>query len=443
MKNELILLCVLFPFFLFAQPSSQKEVTAELIDLHEVTGDDENFEGYERLKEKIGEAEIVMLGEQSHGDATTFQTKIKLIKYLHQEMGFEILAFESSLYECDRAWSMMQQGHDAKDAFAKGLNPMWSTLEEFNPLFEYVGQQMVQDPLMIAGFDSQLTGKIGVDYFAKDLTAYIASFADVTPYQKDIEKLQAFINTTRALEKVKKKKATQYMTCAQRLIDLVESNPNSERSSFWRQTLTGLKVFVSDHSLGTDDRDQKMAENLTWLKEKYPGKKIICWGATSHFLYNSSTVQMEEERIRKALGDYYLTHSMMGDYVKEKYGDAVYTIGFIAHEGSFGAFGMSTLAQPKTNSLEYLIGKSPNDNYFLPLQNLSLQNYVSRPLGHQYMTNDIAKVMDAVVFNRYMRKPYTDWDYLLYLVPENNMGPKRLAKMKKALEERKKREKVQ
>jgi len=41
-----------------------------------------------------------MLGEQSHGEATTYETKIKLIKFLHQEMDFDILAIESGFYDC-------------------------------------------------------------------------------------------------------------------------------------------------------------------------------------------------------------------------------------------------------------------------------------------------------------------------------------------------------
>lgn len=61
-----------------------------LFFLHEVKDNDENFAGFEKFKNAIGDAKIVMLGEQSHTDATTFETKIKLIKYLHQEMGFDI-----------------------------------------------------------------------------------------------------------------------------------------------------------------------------------------------------------------------------------------------------------------------------------------------------------------------------------------------------------------
>ncbi len=194
-------------------------------------------------------------------------------------------------------------------------------------------------------------------------------------------------------------------------------------------------------NLDTDNRDQQMAENLIWLKEKYPNKKIICWGATSHFLYNSSLIKMEDKKMQKIGDDYYANHRMMGDYIKEKYGDDVYTIGFIAHEGSFGFNRPITIDSPLKNSLEYLIGKAENANYFLPLKNISLEGYSSRPLGHQYMTTDIAKVMDGVVFNRYMRRPYTDWELLFYIFPENSMWKKKKERFIQYSKERKQRKK--
>ena len=111
-------------------------------------------------------------------------------------------------------------------------------------------------------------------------------------------------------------------------------------------------------------------KNLIWLKEKYPGKKIICWGATSHFLYNSSLIKVADKKVQKEMGDYYQNNSLMGDYIKEKYRDEVYTIGFIAHEGFYGLNKVINIEPPSINSLEYLIGQLSEDNYFLPLKEI-------------------------------------------------------------------------
>lgn len=438
MKKIIILFFLFFSITINAQKTIPEQINARLVDLHKVGNNDENFEGFERIKNEIGDAQIVMLGEQSHTDATTFETKIKLIKYLHQEMGFEILAFESSIYDCNKAWSMIQNGHDVKDAIAKGIFDIWSVLEELNPLYQYFEKSLTfEKPLMLAGFDSQINAKLASDYFAKDLTSYLATFENASLYQKEIQQLQLFINKSRRGKKVKKKKAIQNIAFLQKLIELIKSKQSNEAAALWIQSLKSLEVFISDTNLKTDNRDQQMADNLIWLKEKYPNKKIICWGATSHFLYNSSLIKMEDKKLRKVADNYYQSHSMMGDYIKEKYGDDVYTIGFIAYEGTFGYNRAHTIETPSEKNLEHLIGTSASDNYFLSLKNMSLEGYLSRPLAHQNMTTDIAKVMDGVVFNRHMRRPYTDWEFLFYIVPENKMWAKKKERFIQASKQRK------
>jgi len=48
------------------------------IDLYEGKNSDFHF-----LKNFIGNSEIVLLGEQDHGDGTSFIAKANIIKYLH------------------------------------------------------------------------------------------------------------------------------------------------------------------------------------------------------------------------------------------------------------------------------------------------------------------------------------------------------------------------
>ncbi|HSR43254.1 MAG TPA: hypothetical protein VLL48_13795, partial [Longimicrobiales bacterium] len=54
------------------------------------------------LQDVIGDRRIVQLGESGHGVAEFNRAKVGLIKFLHREMGFDVVAFESSLFECWR-----------------------------------------------------------------------------------------------------------------------------------------------------------------------------------------------------------------------------------------------------------------------------------------------------------------------------------------------------
>jgi erythromycin esterase-like protein len=162
-----------------------------------------------------------------------------------------------------------------------------------------------------------------------------------------------------------------------------------------------------------------MADNIDWIKDKYPKGKIICWGATSHFLYNSKEVRMKDPAIQLLAGSYYKKHRMMGDYLKDKYKEKVYTVGFTAYSGRFGLFSNKKLKEPKQQSVESLLGRSENKNIFLPLNNLNLDGYLSRPVGNMYMKNPVNNVMDAIVFNRTMRRPKFDKDFMLELYPNH------------------------
>jgi erythromycin esterase-like protein len=50
------------------------------------------------IGKSIGEADIVLLGEPSHGDGGAMQMKTRLVKYLHEQKGFDVLLFEADLY---------------------------------------------------------------------------------------------------------------------------------------------------------------------------------------------------------------------------------------------------------------------------------------------------------------------------------------------------------
>jgi hypothetical protein len=110
------------------------------IPVRSVNPGDDDFSDLNPLKEMIGDARIVLLGEQTHCDALTFLAKTRLIKFLHSEMDFDVLAWESGIYDVHKAWELIESGEDVTTAVGRGIFPTWTVYEETQELFKYVGE---------------------------------------------------------------------------------------------------------------------------------------------------------------------------------------------------------------------------------------------------------------------------------------------------------------
>src|SRR6185436_2699846 len=91
---------------------------------------DDDFRDLEPLRKSLQGVRVVMLGEQDHGDGTTFLAKTRMIRFLHERMGFDVLAFESGLYDCAKVWERLQAGEPAQTAVPRGVFAIWTRSRE-------------------------------------------------------------------------------------------------------------------------------------------------------------------------------------------------------------------------------------------------------------------------------------------------------------------------
>jgi erythromycin esterase len=157
----------------------QTWIAGNVVAVRTIDAADEDFSDLEPLMDAIGSAQVVQLGEPSHGAGNSFAAKVRLIKFLHQRMGFDVLVWESGMHGVRLTEAGMRGGDDAVTAAQRGIFTIWSNTEEVRPLLEYAkASQSNTRPLEMAGFDMQFTAAKSFEHFAADLRSFLGAVRD-------------------------------------------------------------------------------------------------------------------------------------------------------------------------------------------------------------------------------------------------------------------------
>ncbi len=317
---------------------------------------------------------LVQLGESGHGVREFNQAKLRLIRYLHEEQGFDVLAFESGLFEC---WAA---DRDAAQAAAlatmnRCIFGVWRT-EEVRQLFEYVrATRATARPLRLAGFDVQMSGngsaasaaflgdvvaKVDAEYaarvramdslFVADYQRIVllglpsATVADSFAAMEQRGRLLARYDSLAAfLDARQAPLAAAY--AADPSVPLVAQQHAGSRGFFIREMMA-----VADPRASSLVRDEGMAGNVTFLLERmFPGKKVMAWAHNGHIQHDRAA--MDRVGFNEALPQ------SMGHWIAQRHRAEMYTIGLLMYRGSAADNKRTPYAvtPPQPHSLEALL----------------------------------------------------------------------------------------
>lgn len=348
---------------------------------------DTDFADLEFLKLIIGDSKVVLLGEQSHGEGAVFEAKTRLIKFLHQEMGYEILAFESGMFECLMLADSLKVFDGEEDPLLtaqKAVFGTWTRSQELRDLFQYIIEKSTtSSPLLVRGVDSQFTGEYSELYYVQQLNKicdeYGFQYTDPTEgvlFEYVLKKLTYDFDYKPCIDTV-----ARFFS----VLDHLEKQLSMKESVFGEkdrttlQALRGAGILAQDqfHERSANLRDRQMAENLKLLCELHPDKKIIVWAASSHILADNMAVLDKE----------YEKYQPMGTVFRSISDAPTTSVAFTSYGGeTYGLYEKRPiqLDTPPSNSLEQMA-----HDYGQPYSIINLQAWKdkdtpisSRPLGH-------------------------------------------------------------
>lgn len=136
----------------------------------------QGFDDLTGLREIVGDARIVSLGEPTHGTREVFQMKHRLLEFLVEEMGFSIFSIEANMPEAYALNDYVIDGKgDPKELIAGMYFWTWRT-EEVLAMVEWMRTwneehppEAGRPPLQFTGFDMQtphVAWKIADDFVA-------------------------------------------------------------------------------------------------------------------------------------------------------------------------------------------------------------------------------------------------------------------------------------
>jgi erythromycin esterase len=313
------------------------------------------------LADILTDANIVGMGEATHGTREFFHLKHRLFEFLVRERGFRVFGLEANFSEALAITDYVLHGEgDPQEALAGIYFWTWDT-EEVLALIEWIRtfNEGSDDPIMFYGIDMQFTrgpARALLEYLALDPSG-------LANHREPLELL-----AERGLETEPGNVVEDRLLTAEDLVESLRDRFNEPETDYIDVTSCDEYELANQHLRTLEQaveaarakydgdievfaaiRDRSMAENVSWILDYESRDRIALWAHNAHV----------KQVIRE---DDWGTAPPMGSYLTTEYGDQYYALGFDFAGGTFQALDDSTHSDDGRELRECSLGSPPDDS---------------------------------------------------------------------------------
>ena len=362
----------------------------------------------EFLRDIVGDARIVALGEGTHGTRHFFEMKARILRFLVEEMGFNTFAIEATWPESRLLDRYVRTGEGDPEVLLSRLYYWtWRTQSVLEMIEWMRAHNEAGGDVGFHGFDMGFPAMAlgGVREYVHrvdpDSTELIAGKLDC---------LARFANDHRGRfpsPRYRDQSTSYRAECGsslgevrQTLLSHQEEYEALAGEDAFEVALQSLRVAFQYHlqATGQQSRDQSMAENTEWISRRIgPEGHMVLWAHNYH-------VSTEP--------------GAQGSYLRATFGEHMVVVGFSHESGAFTAVDLEAPRGPVTfpldpvmpGSFEASFAKSAAPRFVLDLRDRDTRTPGTYWLDGEHLFRDIGCCYRASAPGRYwLLVPLTSW----------------------------------